>query len=76
MIALAIDKIDPELCNGCGICVKYCPMDVIRMDEEGKKAVIKYPEDCMLCGFCLDCPQKAINISRGYFRRIPILGWG
>jgi NAD-dependent dihydropyrimidine dehydrogenase PreA subunit len=39
-------------------------MDVIRMDEESKKAVIAYPEDCMLCEWCrLDCPVDAIYIS-------------
>ena len=73
---MAIDEIDPELCNGCGICVNSCPMDVIRMDEKSRKAIIKYPEDCMLCGWCLDdCPQNAIHISRGYHRPL-MLSWG
>jgi len=59
---MSIESIDAELCNGCGICVQICPMDVIRMDDE--KAVIRYPEDCMLCEFCaLDCPVQAITIS-------------
>jgi len=44
---MAIDEIDPELCNGCGMCVNSCPMDVIRMDGKSRKAIIKYPEDCM-----------------------------
>ena len=73
---MAIDKIDPELCNGCGICVNSCSMDVIRMDEEGKKAIIKYPEDCMLCGWCLDdCPTNAIHVSPG--KTFPLMvSWG
>jgi NAD-dependent dihydropyrimidine dehydrogenase PreA subunit len=61
---MVIERIDQELCNGCGICVNTCTVDVIRMDEELKKAVIKYPEECICCAFCeLDCPQKAIYVS-------------
>jgi len=61
---MSIERIDSELCTGCGICVNSCPMDVIRMDRESKKAVIRYPEDCMLCGWCaLDCPENAIYVS-------------
>ena len=61
---MVIERIDQELCNGCGICVNTCSMDVIRMDKETKKAVIKYPEDCMCCDYCeLDCPTHAIYVS-------------
>jgi len=75
-IIMSIEKIDQELCNGCGICVNSCPMDVIRMDEEIKKAIIRYPEDCMLCEWCLiDCPQDAISISP--VKTAPlIVSWG
>jgi hypothetical protein len=42
------------------------------MDEEGKKAIIKYPEDCMCCDYCeLDFPQNAIYVSP--IRYVPIL---
>jgi NAD-dependent dihydropyrimidine dehydrogenase PreA subunit len=61
---MAIEGIDPGLCNGCGICVSSCPADVIRMDKESKKAVVKYPQDCIVCCWCLaECPQKAILFS-------------
>ena len=72
---MAIDAIDDVLCNGCAICVRDCPMDVIRIDKERKKAYIKYPEDCMICGVCLECPQKAIRLLPGYKRPV-LLGWG
>ena len=39
-------------------------VDVMRMDEKGEKAVIKYVEDCMCCDACeLDCPVEAIYVS-------------
>ena len=61
---MSIEQIDSDLCNGCGICIESCPMDVIRMDKKSKKAVIRYPEDCMICGWCTtDCPQNAISVS-------------
>jgi NAD-dependent dihydropyrimidine dehydrogenase PreA subunit len=69
---MSIERIDSDLCIGCGTCVNSCPVDVIRMDEEKKVAVIKYPEDCMCCDYCeLDCPQRAIYVSP--VRAVPIL---
>ena len=61
---MAIEKIDQELCNGCGECVDSCPVDCLRMDEAGSKATIRYPEECMLCGFCVVvCPEDAVQLS-------------
>lgn len=61
---MAIKIIDYEQCNGCGICVENCMMDVFRMDEKTKKPVITYPEDCAVCYVCeTDCPASAITVT-------------
>jgi len=39
---MAIERIDPKLCNGCGICVNSCMLDVIRMDEEKETADVLF----------------------------------
>lgn len=73
---MAIKSIDPGLCNGCGICVNSCPMDVFRLDRETRMAIIKYPEDCMLCGWCLvDCPEAAVTVTPDKGAELT-LSWG
>jgi NAD-dependent dihydropyrimidine dehydrogenase PreA subunit len=48
-------------------------MDVIRMDEEGKRAIIKYPEECMCCDACeFDCPVDAIYVSPEKFEPLMV----
>ena len=49
-----IKSIAPEICTGCGACVRICPLDALRMGED-KKAFIAYPEDCMTCFLCERC---------------------
>jgi NAD-dependent dihydropyrimidine dehydrogenase PreA subunit len=74
---MAIERIDPGLCNGCGICAKSCPADVIRMDRESKKAVIRYPEDRVVCCWWIaECPQDAVFISPVVKTSPPFTSWG
>lgn len=73
---MSIERIDTDACTGCGICIENCSMDVIRMDEDKRKAVIKYPEDCILCLFCeYDCPVNAIYVSPEK-KMTPLTAWG
>ncbi len=61
---MCIKKIDEELCNGCGICVDSCPMDVIRMNDITEKAFIAFGSDCDTCFMCeMDCPTGAIYVT-------------
>lgn len=61
---MGIKKIDEELCNGCGICLESCSMDVIRLDEVTEKAFIAFGDDCATCYMCeMDCPTDAIYVS-------------
>jgi NAD-dependent dihydropyrimidine dehydrogenase PreA subunit len=72
---MTIEKINNRKCDGCGICVNSCPLDVIRMDEKRHKAIIKYPQECNCCDYCeLDCPQQAIYVNPE--RHSPlVVGW-
>ena len=73
---MGIRKIDYELCNGCGICVEDCSMDVLRMNQEGSKALIKYLRDCQNCFLCeRNCPTGAIYVGAFRERRIPSPTW-
>lgn len=70
---MAIEKLDLEICNGCGICFAACPQDVFRMDENTGKAVIMYPNDCVACWTCeIFCPVSCIEVSERRSRRIPL----
>ena len=54
--------INREWCKGCGICVHFCPQNVLEMDDD-EKAFAARPEDCICCMMCeLRCPDLAIEI--------------
>jgi 2-oxoglutarate ferredoxin oxidoreductase subunit delta len=53
--------IEVEWCKGCGICVAFCPKEVLDLDESGKATIVR-PDDCIECGLCeLRCPDMAIE---------------
>ena len=52
--------IKQEMCTGCSLCVKECPVDAIALNAEGFAEIDE--EECIRCGRCHDvCPQDAVR---------------
>jgi 2-oxoglutarate ferredoxin oxidoreductase subunit delta len=51
-------------CKGCGLCVEFCPMKVLALNDEGHPVVV-VPEKCTACHWCdTHCPDFAIVVER------------
>jgi 2-oxoglutarate ferredoxin oxidoreductase subunit delta len=58
-------EVNRDFCKGCGICVAFCPKEVLELDDH-EKAVVKRLEDCNACALCeLRCPDMAIEVKTG-----------
>ena len=60
--------IDRELCKGCLLCLRACPVKVLEADSE-PNASGSYPsiavrvEKCIACGNCYEvCPDVCIEV--------------
>ena len=54
-------EIDPETCNGCGVCSKKCSVEAIT--GEKKKPHSIEPDRCTKCGACYEaCKFHAVHI--------------
>jgi len=61
-------EIDRELCKGCYLCIRACPMKVLEKDPS-PNSTGTYPckpvngEKCIACGNCFEvCPDVCIRI--------------
>ena len=62
--------VDPDHCQGCGLCVAFCPAEKLRLAQEftakGIHLAESCPEgECTGCRICaLMCPAAAITIYK------------
>jgi len=55
--------IDPDKCQGCGMCRKQCPADAI--DGDKKLIHIIDQDKCTKCGTCFEvCPSKFSSVTK------------
>lgn len=55
-------RIERTWCKGCGICVHFCPTQVLELDEE-EKVYAARPQDCICCRQCeIRCPDLAVEV--------------
>jgi len=62
MVSAVISVVDPDRCVACLTCVRSCPFNVPRINEEGVAYI--EPAACQGCGICAGaCPRKAITLQ-------------
>ncbi|MDY6823637.1 MAG: 4Fe-4S binding protein [Thermodesulfobacteriota bacterium] len=60
---LKVHVINRDWCKGCGICVHFCPREVLALDD-GFKAFAQSPGNCIACKQCeYMCPDLAIEVQ-------------
>ena len=53
----------PNWCKGCGLCVEFCPQNVLEQMDSGR-VIVARPEACIACRWCeLHCPDFAIFVT-------------
>ena len=78
----SLARVNPNLCTGCGICIKACPNRLITVEnsrikthiacrniEKAAAARKKCSKCCIGCGRCVrECPEKAILVDNNLAR--------
>ena len=60
--------LDEESCNGCGRCVKTCPIQLLMIEKDKARPNNRYDNfRCITCQNCVSvCPQGAVTIEGDY----------
>jgi len=61
MVSPEVAYVIAEKCDGCGVCVKVCPVGAITASAEGGVSI--NPISCIGCGVCVPrCPRQALDL--------------
>lgn len=56
-------EIDEDMCTGCGICVDYCHVDAIAVNDDSGVVEVLDLDICIECHSCQqNCPESAIRV--------------
>jgi Na+-translocating ferredoxin:NAD+ oxidoreductase RNF subunit RnfB len=65
-----IAELDSDACNGCGKCVKACPVEAVALKPRGdprhpkRKLAVRDEQLCLGCGVCVEaCPDSHIRMA-------------
>ena len=70
MTKIAIITLHIEHCKGCGLCVNFCPQNILFLSSKINNlgyqyVVVEKEEKCTGCGMCFTmCPDVAIQVER------------
>ena len=58
-----IVRVFGKWCKGCGLCIAFCPQQVLAEDDE-HHPIVAHPERCIGCEWCeIHCPDFAIEVE-------------